>query len=153
MAFKSYFLWQKSNKKADRFCMKFLQPPVPVWGGTYIPYFKINAPVFCCPLFSENYLIPLVRINKMVNKDTVDYQPSSSQLTLKIHPLMLRSWGVYFSIIFLEVFLNLHIPPWLRKSFKFIVLRLLANTFVSQKIESVHFYSYPKQNFPTGLYQ
>ena len=42
---------------------------------------------------------------------------------------------------FLNFLLKLYIPPWLRKSFKFIVLRLLENTFVSQKIESVHFYS------------
>ena len=42
---------------------------------------------------------------------------------------------------FLKFFLNLHTPTWMRKSFQFIVLRLLANTFVSQKIESVHFYS------------
>ena len=35
----------------------------------------------------------------------------------------------------------MYIPPWLWKSFKFKVLRLLANTFVSQKIESVPFYS------------
>ena len=43
----------------------------------------------------------------------------------------------------MELFLKQYIPPWLRKSFKFIVLRLPANTFVSQKKkkESVHFYS------------
>ena len=28
------------------------------------------------------------------------------------------------------------------ESFKFMILRLLENPFVSQKIESVHFYSY-----------
>ena len=38
----------------------------------------------------------------------------------------------------------MHIPPWLLKSFKFMVLRLLANIFVSQKIESAHFYSCPQ---------
>ena len=48
---------------------------------------------------------------------------------------------------FLEFFPNLYIPPWSRKSFKFIVLRLLANTFVSQKLESVHFYSCPQAKF------
>ena len=34
------------------------------------------------------------------------------------------------------------------KSFKFMVLRLLANTIVNQKTESAYFYSYPDQNFP-----
>ena len=34
-----------------------------------------------------------------------------------------------------EYFLNfLYIPPWLRKSFKFMVLRLLEDTFISHKI-------------------
>ena len=44
------------------------------------------------------------------------------------------SWVVYaFRIFpeFLNFFSNLYIPPWLRKSFKFIVLRLLENTFVN----------------------
>ena len=35
--------------------------------GPSIPYFKINASLFCCPLFSKQYLNPQVRINKMVN--------------------------------------------------------------------------------------
>ena len=33
----------------------------------------------------------------------------------------------------MDLFLKQYIPPWLRKSFKFIVLRLPANTFVSKK--------------------
>ena len=44
---------------------------------------------------------------------------------------------------FLNFFLNLDIQPWLRKSFKFSV-KITANTFVSQKIESVHFHSCPQ---------
>ena len=40
----------------------------------------------------------------------------------------------------------------LLKSSKFIVLRLLVNNFMSQKIESVHFYYTPKQNSPPGFY-
>ena len=52
---------------------------------------------------------------------------------------------------FLNFFLNLDIQPWLRKSFKFSV-KITANTFVSQKIESVHFYSYPKQNSTASFY-
>ena len=38
--------------------MKFLQPPIQVCRGAYIPYFKINTTVFCCPLFIKNYLNP-----------------------------------------------------------------------------------------------
>ena len=29
--------------------------------GGYIRYFKINPPIFCCPLLSENYLKPQVK--------------------------------------------------------------------------------------------
>ena len=83
--------------------------------------------IFCCPLFSENYLNPQARINKMVNKHTNDYHPITSQLISRIQtPIFL--WtpkGFISSESFLNFFLNLYIPPWLRKSFKFIVLQLL----------------------------
>ena len=42
----------------------------------YILYIKINPLTFCFPLFYENYLNPYVRINKIVNKYTVDYRLS-----------------------------------------------------------------------------
>ena len=46
---------------------------------------------------------------------------------------------------FLNFLLNLYISPWLSKSFKFIILiKITANTFVSHKIESVQFYSWPQ---------
>ena len=82
----------------------------------------------------------------MVNKHTVDYQPSSSQLVSRIHPLVFL-WtpkAFIFPESFLNFFLNLYVPPWLLKSFKLTVLRLLANIFVCQKVEFVHFYSCPQ---------
>ena len=100
---------------------------IPVCRGVYIHYFKINPLIFCCPLFSENYVNPQFRINKMVNKHTVDYYPTSSQLISRIHPLIFL-WtpkGHISPESFLNFFLNLYIPPWLWKSFKVIVLRLL----------------------------
>ena len=79
----------------------------------------------------------------MVNEHTVDYHPSPSELTSRIHPLIFL-WtpkGFIFSPeYFLNFFSNLYIAQWLRESFKFMVLRLLENAFVSQKNESVHFY-------------
>ena len=63
----------------------------------------------------------------MVNKHTVDYDPSPSQLISRIHTLIFL-WTPKEFISpesFLNFFLNLYIPPWLWKSFKFIVLRLL----------------------------
>ena len=122
---------------------------IPVCRGDYIHYFKINPPVFCCPLFSENYPNSQVRINKMVNKHTVDYQPSPSQLISRIH-LLIFLWTpkwVTSRESFLSFSLNLYILPWLWKSFKFIVLRLLPNTFVGQN----HFYSFPPSKTPPGF--
>ena len=49
---------------------------------------------------------------------------------------------VYLSKIFLEFFLKPVYRTIVVESFKFMVLRLLENPFVSQKIKSVHFYSY-----------
>ena len=79
----------------------------------------------------------------MVNKHTVDYHSSPSQLTSRIHPVIIL-WtprGFISSETFLNFFLSLYIPSWLRKSFEYMVLRLLANRFIRQKIESLHFYS------------
>ena len=58
--------------------------------------------------------------------------------------ISMDSQGVYRSIC-LEFFLKPVYPTTLlRKSFKFMVLRLLEDTFVSQKVTFVHFYWYPK---------
>ena len=68
--------YRLKERMKDRLCgLNFLQPPIQVCRGAYIPYFKINAPIFCCP-------------NKMVNKHTVDYHPSASQLFSSIHPFI-----------------------------------------------------------------
>ena len=58
--------------------MKFLQPPIQVCRGAYIPYFKINTTIFCCPLFIKKHLNPQGRIREMVNEHTVEYNPSCS---------------------------------------------------------------------------
>ena len=82
----------------------------------------------------------------MINKHTLDYHPSHSQLISKVHPLIFL-WtrkGFISLEFFLNFFPNLYTPPWLWRSFKFIVFRLLANIFVSQKIKSLHFYSCPR---------
>ena len=127
-AFKSYFFCHKKViKRQTGSAWNFLQLPIPVYRGVVIPYLKINAPIFCCPLFFKNYLNPQVRINKIVNKHTVDYHPSPSQLTSRIHTLIFL-WATKEFISpesFLNFFLNLYIPPWLWKGFKFIVWRLL----------------------------
>ena len=107
--------------------------------GAYIPYFKIIAPIFCCFIFLER-LNPQFRINKMANKHTVNYHPSPSEFTSKNLFLPLTFlWTPKGSIppeFLLDFFSNLYIPPWLQKGFKFMVLRLLENTFESK--ESVY---------------
>ena len=45
---------------------------IPVCRRVSVHYLKINPPIFFRLLFSENYLNPQVRINKMVNRHTVD---------------------------------------------------------------------------------
>ena len=50
------------------------------------PHFLLPPPFW--KLYCENYLRPQVSINKMLNKHIVDYHPSLSQLTSRIHPLI-----------------------------------------------------------------
>ena len=57
-------------------------------------------------------------------------------------------YGFIFPDYFLNIFSYLYIPLCLRKSFKFMVLRLLENAFVSQKIESVNFHSCVQAKLP-----
>ena len=78
--------------------------------GAYIHYFKINSPIFCCPLFSENYLNTQVRINKMVNKRTIDYHSSLSGLTL-IHPLMIRFYRLLRALSLSRIFVKFSLKP------------------------------------------
>ena len=89
----------------------------------------------------------------MVNKRTVNYHPSPSQLISRIlSHISMDSLGVYLTRIFLEFFLNPYIPPWLQKSFKIIVLRLLQIHLWVKKLNLFIFTHDPKQNSPPGFY-
>ena len=81
--------------------------------------------------------------------------PQSFRINFKDTPpyISMDSYEVYIlSRIFFYFFSNLYIAPWLQKGYKFMVLRLLENAFVSQKIESVHLYLCPQANiFPRFL--
>ena len=121
--------------------------------GAYIHYFKINPPIFCCPRFSENYLNP--KVNKMMNKHTIDYHPSPSQLISRIHIFLIFLWtptGLISPESFLNFFLNLYIPSWLLKSFKFIVLRLLQIHLWVKNLNLFICTHAPKQNSPSDFY-
>ena len=124
------FCHQKVIKKQTGSACNFLQPPIQA-------YFKINSLIFCCPIFFEEYLNPLVRINKMVNEHTVDYHPSLSKLiqgyTLSYFYRLLRGLSLQnISWIFPKTCISHH---GCRKVMVLMLLRLLANTF--KKIERV----------------
>ena len=144
---KAIFCHQKGNKKEDRLYMNFFFNLNSSVQRCLYPLFRSQCSHFMLSLLfwklsSENYLNSQVRINKMVNKHTVDYHPSSSQLTSKIYPLrfLCTPRGFIFSESFLNFFLNLYIPPWLQKSLKFMV-KITGKYILSQKIEFVHLYS------------
>lgn len=59
-------------------CMKFSSCPVEVCRGTSIPYFKVNAIIFCCYVYCKEYLNPQVLIAKLINEHSVDYHPNPS---------------------------------------------------------------------------
>ena len=49
---------------------------IPVVLSCLYPLFQIQSHTFCCPLFTKNCLNPQVRINRIVNKHTANYQLS-----------------------------------------------------------------------------
>ena len=129
---KSIFCHQKSDKKADRLCMTFSSTTNTSVQRCLYAYFKSMGPLSAVPSFLK--IISTLKSGSagMVNKHTVHYHPSPSQLTLRIHlPIFL--WtpkGFITPESFLNFSLNLCILPWLRKSLKFMVLKLLANKYI-----------------------
>ena len=90
----------------------------------------------------------------MVNKDSVDYHPSLSEVISRIHTLIFL-WTPKRFISpesFLNFFLNLYIPPWLQKCFKLIVLRILQIHLWIKKLNLFIFTHAPNQNPPPGFY-
>ena len=77
--FKDCNSWRKHGNKTND----------PIFSSTFSALlFQNQSPIFCCPLFSENYLNPQDRINKIVNKHTVDYHPIPSQLISRIQTII-----------------------------------------------------------------
>ena len=90
----------------------------------------------------------------MVNKHTVNYQPSPSQLISRIQTLIFL-WtpkGYISPESFSNFFLSLYIPPLLPESFKFIALRLLQVHLRVKKLNLFIFTQAPKQNSSLGFY-
>ena len=81
------------------------------------PLLESNALLFCCSLFFKEYCNMQIRINKMVNEESVDYHLSPLRLISKIHlsgffcPLRALS----FSEIFFEFALKSVYPTMVRE--------------------------------------
>ena len=132
------FFHQKTIRKQTGSAWIFFQPPIQVCIGTYIPYFSISELTIHPPLspqFSAELhqcLNSLVRINNINGKGTYCQLPSPAELLQGYTPIFL--WtpkGLIYPEDFLNFFWKLYILPWLRKSFKLLVLRLPENTFAS----------------------
>ena len=153
--FKGYFfVTKKTIRKCTGSAWNFLQPSLQVCRGAYIPYFKINDPIFYCFTFFEECLNPQVRVYKMLNKHTLDYHPSPAEFTSSIHPLIFL-WnpkGFISPEYFLIFFSNLYIPLWLKKCFEFMVLRLLVIHLWVKELNLFISTHAPKQNSPPGFY-
>ena len=126
MTFKSYFLLPKKNNKKAEIFLKF------AWN-----FFR-----------HLNEMSQPSGQNQQNGKRTrCRLLPQSFRINFKDTPchISMTPKGFIFSPeYFLIFFSNLYVAPWLRKIFKFMVLRSLENAFVNQKIESVHFYFCPQ---------
>ena len=81
-------------------------------------------------------------------------QQNSKQTYCQL-PIIIFLWtpkGFISPESFLNFLLNLYIPPWLPKSFKFIVLRLLQIHLWVKKLSLFNFTHAPKQNSLPGFY-
>ena len=142
-AFKSFFCPQNKIKLHDI----YFNPPMQAYKGTSIPHFKINAPFSFCPL---QYLIACISINKMVKEHTVDYHPSPSVLTSRIHRFIF-TWtlkALPLSKTFVEFSIKPLYPTMAGGDFQIYGVQTTGNAFVSQKLESSYFYScHPGKTF------
>ena len=99
-AFKSYYFFA-TKKKVTGSAWNFPQATMQFCKDGSMPYFKINALFFSFLLYFEEYINTQIKINKMVQKDSVKYHPSPSRLISKI-----CFYNLSLSIIFVKVSLN-----------------------------------------------
>ena len=82
----------------------------------------------------------------MVNKNTVDYYPNPYHLVSRMHTLIFLyiPEGFISAEYFLGFFPKPAYSTLVAKKFQIYSTKITANIFVSQKIESVYFYSWPE---------
>ena len=119
---------------------------IPVCRGVYIHYFKINPPKWAHLLLSPLFW----KLSQSLGQDKQHSKQTYCQLSIIIFLWTPKSFISPES--FLNFLLNLYIPPRLRKSFKFIVLRLLQIHLWVKKLNLFNFIHAPKQNSPPGFY-
>ena len=142
---------KKTIRKQTGSAWNFLQPSIQVCRGTYIPYFKINTPIFCGFIFFFN---TQVRIYKMLNEEPVDYHPSPLEFTSKIHPLIFlwtrkRFISPEYFLIFSS---NLYIPLCLKKIFQIHGVKITKKYICESKNWIFVFTHAHKQNSQPGFY-
>ena len=108
------------------------------------PLFQNQSPHFLLsPLFWK--------LSQPLDQDQQNSKHTHSRL-----PIIILLWtpkGFISPESFLNFFLNLCIPPWLRKSFKFLVLRLLQIHLWVKKLNLLIFtHAQLQQNSPPGFY-
>ena len=111
-------------------------------------YFKVNPPVSVVLFFLK--IISQARIKKIVNKHTVDYHPSLSQLISRIHTLIFL-WtpkGFISPRIFLDFFPKPVYSTMVMEKFQIYSVRITANTFMSIKLNLFNFTHASKRNPP-----
>ena len=133
-----------TNKKGDMLCLKFSSIPNASVLQVLNPFIQNKRPLILLRILFQRISIQ-VRVNKIINEHSADYETSPSELTSDTWShISIDSLEFYLSQEFLLDFLsNLNIPPWLGKIFKLMLFRLLENAFASQTFESIHFYSCP----------
>lgn len=118
---------KKTIGKQTGTAWNFSQPPMQVHRGAYIFYFN-----------------PQVRISKMLTKDNLDYHPSPSELSSRIHCIIFLWISKGFispSRTFLELFIKPVYPTKVAEKFQ---NHYWVWNFCESKIESIHSYSCPQ---------
>ena len=111
--------------------------------GVYIHCFKINPPLhFLLSSFFWKLSQPLGQGQQNRKQTYCGFPINIFQWALK---------GFISPESFLNFLLNLYIPPWLQKSFKFIVLRLLPIHLWVKKLNLFNFTHASKKNSLLGF--
>ena len=141
---KDTFYQQKEQKKQTDSTCNFLQPPIQVGRGAYIPYFKINAFIFSCSFFFEEYLNPQVKINKMVDEHTVNYHPTPLELISRIGYTLSYYYGLLRGLSLQDiswVFSRTVCPIVVAKKFQIHGVEINGKYICESKNKCVHLYS------------